>query len=62
MSSDFSFLVKTTDPNAFYSYVNLCWVMGQFIAAGVLQACSSRTDEWGYKVSPLDLLRVVGRV
>lgn len=32
------------------TYVNLCWVMGQFIASGVLRAMVSRTDEWGYKI------------
>ncbi|UPK93242.1 hypothetical protein LCI18_004177 [Fusarium solani-melongenae] len=32
------------------TYVNLCWVMGQFIASGVLRAMLSRDDEWGYKI------------
>jgi MFS transporter, SP family, general alpha glucoside:H+ symporter len=32
------------------TYVNLCWVMGQFIASGVLRAMLSRTDEWGYRI------------
>ncbi|WVQ89303.1 hypothetical protein IAS59_003059 [Cryptococcus gattii] len=32
------------------TYVNLCWVVGQFIAAGVLKAVSDRTDQWGYKI------------
>ncbi|OCF32268.1 MFS transporter, SP family, general alpha glucoside:H+ symporter, partial [Kwoniella heveanensis BCC8398] len=31
------------------TYVNLCWVIGQFIAAGVLQSTSTRTDQWGYR-------------
>jgi SP family general alpha glucoside:H+ symporter-like MFS transporter len=35
-------------------YVNLCWVIGQFIGAGVLRGVNARTDEWAYKVrSPL---------
>ncbi|KAI2787867.1 General alpha-glucoside permease [Penicillium oxalicum] len=32
------------------TYVNLCWVMGQFIASGVLKAMQDRDDQWGYKI------------
>ncbi|KAG5990877.1 hypothetical protein E4U54_004015 [Claviceps lovelessii] len=32
------------------TYVNLCWVMGQLIASGILRAMLTRTDEWGYKI------------
>lgn len=32
------------------TYVNLCWVIGQFIASGVLRAMVPRTDKWGYKI------------
>lgn len=32
------------------TYVNLCWVMGQFLASGVLRAMVSRHDRWGYKI------------
>ncbi|UNI22336.1 hypothetical protein JDV02_008232 [Purpureocillium takamizusanense] len=32
------------------TYVNLCWVMGQFIASGVLRAMLARDDKWGYKI------------
>ncbi|KAK2049098.1 alpha glucoside transporter [Colletotrichum somersetense] len=32
------------------TYVNLCWVMGQLIASGVLRAVIQRTDEWGFKI------------
>ena len=32
------------------TYVNLCWVMGQLIASGVLRATVNRTDEWAYKI------------
>jgi SP family general alpha glucoside:H+ symporter-like MFS transporter len=32
------------------TYVNLCWVLGQLIAAGVLKAFLQRTDQWGYKI------------
>jgi SP family general alpha glucoside:H+ symporter-like MFS transporter len=27
-----------------------CWVIGQFIAAGVLLGVQDRTDEWAYKI------------
>ena len=32
------------------SYVNLCWVIGQFIASGVLVGVQSRTDMWGWRI------------
>lgn len=32
------------------TYVNLCWVMGQFIASGVLFSMLNRTDQWGYRI------------
>lgn len=32
------------------TYVNLCWVLGQFIAAGVLRGFLERTDQWAYRV------------
>lgn len=32
------------------TYVNLCWVMGQLLASGVLKAMLSRDDKWGYKI------------
>ncbi|EKG10568.1 Sugar/inositol transporter [Macrophomina phaseolina MS6] len=32
------------------TYINLCWVMGQLIASGVLRGMLSRTDRWGYKI------------
>ncbi|KAK4889602.1 hypothetical protein LTR27_011586 [Elasticomyces elasticus] len=32
------------------SYVNLCWVIGQFIASGVLVGVQGRTDEWGWRI------------
>lgn len=31
-------------------YVNLCWAIGQFIAAGVLVGLLSRVDEWSYRI------------
>jgi SP family general alpha glucoside:H+ symporter-like MFS transporter len=30
--------------------VNLCWVLGQFLASGVLKAMLLRDDKWGYKI------------
>ncbi|KAL2148231.1 hypothetical protein VTH82DRAFT_3943 [Thermothelomyces myriococcoides] len=32
------------------TYVNLCWVIGQFLASGVLRAMVLRDDKWGYKI------------
>jgi SP family general alpha glucoside:H+ symporter-like MFS transporter len=31
-------------------YVNLCWAFGQLIAAGVLEAFSTGTTKWAYKI------------
>lgn len=30
--------------------VNLCWVIGQFIASGVLVGVQARTDQWGWRI------------
>jgi SP family general alpha glucoside:H+ symporter-like MFS transporter len=32
------------------TYVNLCWVFGQFIGSGVLRGLLSFTDQWGYRI------------
>lgn len=32
------------------TYVNLCWAIGQFIAAGVLEGLIHRQDQWGYRI------------
>ncbi|KAF2202678.1 general alpha-glucoside permease [Delitschia confertaspora ATCC 74209] len=32
------------------TYVNLCWVIGQFIASGVLKGVSERNDQWAYRI------------
>lgn len=32
------------------TYVNLCWVIGQIIASGILRALVNRTDDWGYRI------------
>lgn len=32
------------------TYVNLCWVFGQLIAAGVLRGFLQRSDEWAYRM------------
>lgn len=32
------------------TYVNLCWVMGQFIVSGVLRAVLDRPDQWAYRI------------
>ncbi len=39
------------------TYVNLCWVIGQMMASGVLRAVVDRNDEWAYKI-PFALLWV----
>lgn len=31
------------------TYVNLCWAIGQFIAAGVLYSLINRPDQWSYR-------------
>mmetsp|Transcript_5247 Transcript_5247/g.5956 ORF Transcript_5247/g.5956 Transcript_5247/m.5956 type:complete len:555 (+) Transcript_5247:764-2428(+) len=32
------------------AYVNMCWAIGQFIAAGVLKALVANTTEWSYRI------------
>lgn len=32
------------------TYVNLCWVLGQFLASAVLKGVSLRPDEWAYRI------------
>ena len=32
------------------TYVNLCWAIGQFIAAGVLEGLIHRQDQWAYRI------------
>ncbi|KAF7587097.1 hypothetical protein BBP40_007716 [Aspergillus hancockii] len=32
------------------TYVNLCWVMGQFIVSGVLRGLLNRDDEWSFRI------------
>lgn len=32
------------------TYVNLCWAIGQFLAAGVLTACLDIEGQWGYRI------------
>lgn len=32
------------------TYVNLCWAIGQLIAAGVLNGCLSIEGEMGYRI------------
>ncbi|MBE7180501.1 MAG: sugar porter family MFS transporter, partial [Terriglobus roseus] len=32
------------------TYINLCWVIGQFLASGVLKGVSGRQDEWAYRI------------
>lgn len=32
------------------AYVNMCWAIGQFVAAGVLKALVANSTEWGYRI------------
>ncbi|KAL4883933.1 general substrate transporter [Aspergillus karnatakaensis] len=32
------------------TYINMCWVIGQLLATGVLRAMLQRTDEWAYRI------------
>ncbi|ELQ44844.1 maltose permease MAL31 [Pyricularia oryzae Y34] len=34
----------------FTSWTNMCFIIGQFLASGVLRACLVRDDEWGYRI------------
>jgi MFS transporter, SP family, general alpha glucoside:H+ symporter len=46
------------------TYVCLCWVMGQFICAGVTYQLSSRSDPWGWRIiiaGTFPLRRVPGK-
>ncbi|KAH7306110.1 maltose permease MAL61 [Rhexocercosporidium sp. MPI-PUGE-AT-0058] len=36
------------------TYINLCWIMGQMMAAGIICAMLFRPDEWAYRI-PLAL-------
>lgn len=32
------------------TYVNLCWVIGQFLASAVLKGVATREDHWAYRI------------
>lgn len=32
------------------TFVNLCWVIGQFLASGVLKGVAERPDQWAYRI------------
>jgi SP family general alpha glucoside:H+ symporter-like MFS transporter len=34
----------------FTSWTNMCFIIGQLIAAGVLRGCLSRDDQFGYRI------------
>ncbi|KAK5046594.1 hypothetical protein LTR84_007355 [Exophiala bonariae] len=34
----------------FTSWTNMCFIIGQLIAAGVLRACLERDDQWGFRI------------
>ncbi|KAF2152184.1 sugar transporter [Myriangium duriaei CBS 260.36] len=32
------------------TYVNMCWVIGQFLSTGILRGLLSRTDDWAWRI------------
>jgi SP family general alpha glucoside:H+ symporter-like MFS transporter len=32
------------------AYINLCWVIGQFLSALILNALVDNPTQWGYKI------------
>ncbi|KAF3040148.1 hypothetical protein E8E12_009179 [Didymella heteroderae] len=32
------------------TYINLCWVMGQLVAAGALRGCQTLGNDWGWRI------------
>ena len=32
------------------TYINLCWVMGQLVAAGALRGCQTLDNDWGWRI------------
>ncbi|KAJ8111617.1 hypothetical protein OPT61_g5838 [Boeremia exigua] len=32
------------------TYINLCWVMGQLVAAGALRGCLTLNNDWGWRI------------
>lgn len=32
------------------AYINLCWVIGQFLSALILNALVDNPTEWGYRI------------
>lgn len=32
------------------SYTNMCFIVGQLVAAGILRACLERRDEWAFRI------------
>lgn len=32
------------------AYINLCWVIGQLLSAGILEGLVTNTTQWGYKI------------
>jgi SP family general alpha glucoside:H+ symporter-like MFS transporter len=32
------------------TFINMCWVIGQFFAAAVNKGSSGRDDEWAYRI------------
>lgn len=51
MGSSYAFEVCPLALRGFLtSFVNICWVIGQFIAAGVLEGLVGNITQWGFHI------------
>ncbi|CAN6674905.1 maltose permease Mal61p [Trichomonascus vanleenenianus] len=51
LSTSYAAEVTPTHLRAYLTtYVNLCWVLGQLFASGVLRGVLTRTDQWSYRI------------
>jgi hypothetical protein len=41
---------ELADDLSLTAYINLCWVIGQFLSALILNALVDNPTEWGYKI------------
>jgi hypothetical protein len=41
---------ELADDFSLAAYINLCWVIGQFLSALILNALVDNPTEWGYKI------------
>ena len=43
-------VAPSSQRHAVVAYVNLCWVFGQVLAAGILRGMLDRQDQWAYRI------------